>query len=184
MKAAESWSKGKVEDEEPAEFVALIAQLQEEALHLEPSELVGLAAEFGLCRCIASGRHHGARQRLENLEELARALSDDVMLQEMEDGGELDPIDRLQAFLDRAALTAQADNEPDESGHITLLTTHLAKGLEYPVVFVSGLVEGGSPHRQGSGRRSGRRAQVGLCRFYQSDEAIVFVPFSDAICPG
>ena len=43
-------------------------------------------------------------------------------------------------------MTAQADcPDPDESGHITLLTAHLAKGLEYPVVFVSGLRKG-VPH--------------------------------------
>ena len=107
------------------------------------------------------------------------------MLQEMEEGDELDPIDRLQAFLDRAALTAQADQlpDPDESGHITLLTAHLAKGLEYPVVFVSGLVEGGFPHHLAREREEDLEEEraIGLRGVHTSHEAVVFVLFSAAI---
>ena len=50
--------------------------------------------------------------------------------------------------MDRATLTAQSDDLPDESerGKVTLLTAHLAKGLEFPVVFVAGMSQGGFPH--------------------------------------
>ena len=60
-------------------------------------------------------------------------------------------MDRLQAFIDRASLSGQADELPDEDraeGAVTLLTAHLAKGLEFPVVFCVGMVEGGFPHHR------------------------------------
>ena len=99
LKAAESWSKGKGRGRKgAAEFVALIAQLQEEALHLEPSELVGLAAESsGMplhCERKTPWRPDNDWKTWRN----SRGRYRTMMLQEMEDGGELDPIDRLQAF--------------------------------------------------------------------------------------
>ncbi len=61
--------------------------------------------------------------------------------------GTIPPMDRLRAFLDRVSLAGQSDELPDEgTGAVTLLTAHLAKGLEYPVVFVVGLVERCFPH--------------------------------------
>lgn len=60
-------------------------------------------------------------------------------------------MDRLQAFIDRASLSGQSDELPDEDraeGAVTLLTAHLAKGLEFPVVFCVGMVEGGFPHHR------------------------------------
>jgi DNA helicase-2/ATP-dependent DNA helicase PcrA len=150
LKSAETWAQGKGRGRKgAAEFVSIVSQLQEEALRLEPGELVSLAAEAsGYAAMLRSDDTMESKQRLENLEELSRAISEDIGLQELEDQENLDALGRLQAFLDRAALTAQSDQLPDagENGVITLLTAHLAKGLEFPVVFVSGMVEGGFPH--------------------------------------
>jgi DNA helicase-2/ATP-dependent DNA helicase PcrA len=131
------------------DFVRVVTQLQEEALRLDPGELASLAAEAsGYAAQLRAEDTLESQQRLENLAELTRALNEDLEIQALEDVGELDAIGRLQAFLDRAALTAQSDQLPDtsENGVVTLLTAHLAKGLEYPVVFVAGMVEGGFPH--------------------------------------
>jgi len=60
-------------------------------------------------------------------------------------------MDRLQNFIDRASLSGQSDELPEgqnNEGAVTLLTAHLAKGLEYPVVFCVGMVEGGFPHHR------------------------------------
>ncbi|WP_314688420.1 UvrD-helicase domain-containing protein [uncultured Bifidobacterium sp.] len=55
----------------------------------------------------------------------------------------------LAGFLETTALVADADQLPDEgddSGKVTLMTLHTAKGLEYPVVFLSGMEQGTFPH--------------------------------------
>src|SRR6202050_1141343 len=75
-----------------------------------------------------------AFSRIENLRELVNAAADS------RDRGET-----LDQFLDHAALIADADDY-DERSQITLMSLHAAKGLEFPLVFLSGLEEGLFPH--------------------------------------
>ncbi len=75
-----------------------------------------------------------AYSRIENLRELVNAAADS------RDRGET-----LDQFLDHAALIADADDY-DERSQITLMSLHAAKGLEFPLVFLSGLEEGLFPH--------------------------------------
>ncbi len=75
-----------------------------------------------------------AEERAANLEELRRVA------EESGTGAE-----GLQFFLDRAALVSDTDDLEGENG-VTLLTLHSAKGLEFPVVFISGMEEGLFPH--------------------------------------
>ncbi len=57
------------------------------------------------------------------------------------------PGSTLADFLERVSLVADADEIPDaEGGVITLMTLHTAKGLEFPVVFLTGMEEGVFPH--------------------------------------
>jgi DNA helicase II / ATP-dependent DNA helicase PcrA len=138
-----------------------------------PGELVALAARAsGYVQMLENEDSDEARGRLANLEELTRAVAEETMDGEAdadpasvepdaplgsEPGAqpEADPeadqqgaLQRLQAFLDRATLSGQADELPgdDDRGRVTLLTAHLAKGLEFPVVFVAGMFQGGFPH--------------------------------------
>ena len=56
---------------------------------------------------------------------------------------------RLADFLERVALVADADEIPDGADHggmVTLMTLHTAKGLEFPVVFLTGMEEEVFPH--------------------------------------
>jgi len=48
----------------------------------------------------------------------------------------------LEAFLEEVSLISDVDNWDDASNAVTLMTIHSAKGLEFPVVFVTGLEEG------------------------------------------
>jgi DNA helicase II / ATP-dependent DNA helicase PcrA len=111
---------------------------------LEPSALVARAVEeSGIGPELRTEDTDEARGRLENLEELARAADGEL------DGEMREPLDRLAAFVDRASLAGQDEELPDAAdggGKATLLTAHLAKGLEFPVVFVSGMNEGAFPH--------------------------------------
>ena len=75
-----------------------------------------------------------AYSRIENLRELVNAAMDS------RDRGET-----LDQFLDHAALISDADDY-DERAQISLMSLHAAKGLEFPLVFLSGLEEGLFPH--------------------------------------
>ena len=52
----------------------------------------------------------------------------------------------LTEFLEQVALVSDVDNLEQETGAPTLLTLHSAKGLEFPIVFITGLEEGVLPH--------------------------------------
>ena len=75
-----------------------------------------------------------AYSRIENLRELVNAAMDSR-----------DRAETLDQFLDHAALIADADDY-DQRAQITLMSLHAAKGLEFPLVFLSGLEEGLFPH--------------------------------------
>ncbi|MEU6122957.1 DNA helicase PcrA [Streptomyces sp. NPDC047123] len=83
------------------------------------------------------------------------------------------PAGTLSDFLERVALVADSDQIPDEedddSGVITLMTLHTAKGLEFPVVFLTGMEDGVFPHMRSLGQvkeleEERRLAYVGITR--------------------
>ncbi|WP_369189805.1 DNA helicase PcrA [Streptomyces sp. R08] len=108
--------------------------------------------------------------RIENLQELAAVALE--FEQENSDGESETPVG-LAAFLERVALVADSDQIPDEdedgSGVITLMTLHTAKGLEFPVVFLTGMEDGVFPHMRALGQakeleEERRLAYVGITR--------------------
>jgi ATP-dependent DNA helicase UvrD/PcrA len=54
----------------------------------------------------------------------------------------------LASFLDQTALIADQDTLVDDAGRVVLMTLHTSKGLEFPVVFLSGMEDGMFPHRR------------------------------------
>ncbi len=102
--------------------------------------------------------------RVENLAELVQVA------REFE---QLSPEGSLTDFLERVSLVADSDDIPDadalEQGVVTLMTLHTAKGLEFPVVFLTGLEDGVFPHQRALGNASElqeerRLAYVGITR--------------------
>ncbi|MGY0069289.1 DNA helicase PcrA [Streptomyces sp. QTS137] len=105
--------------------------------------------------------------RIENLQELAA-----VALEFEQERGEEEQ-STLADFLEQVALVADSDQIPDEdedgSGVITLMTLHTAKGLEFPVVFLTGMEDGVFPHMRALGEtkeleEERRLAYVGITR--------------------
>jgi DNA helicase-2/ATP-dependent DNA helicase PcrA len=99
------------------------------------AELVTVAREFAGDAAVAD---LAVEEAVENAG-LQGAPADDAT-------GEPEP-GSLAAFLERVALVADADSIPDnDDGMVTLMTLHTAKGLEFPVVFLTGLEDGVFPH--------------------------------------
>ncbi|MGX4690301.1 DNA helicase PcrA [Streptomyces sp. JNUCC 63] len=104
--------------------------------------------------------------RIENLQELAA-----VALEFEQERGEGESV-ALSDFLEQVALVADSDQIPDEEeggGVITLMTLHTAKGLEFPVVFLTGMEDGVFPHMRALGQtkeleEERRLAYVGITR--------------------
>ena len=81
----------------------------------------------------------------------------------------LPPGEGLQAFLEDVALMSDVDTMDDRAQGMTLITLHMVKGLEFPVVFMLGMEEGLFPHSRSLDSPSGleeerRLAYVGMTR--------------------
>jgi len=137
-------------------FVELLDDLR---THLDDDlgELVEAVLErSGYRRELESSTDPQELARLDNLNELvsvahefstdqanAAALAEDNAL-EQED---VPDTGVLAAFLERVSLVADSDELPEhDAGVVTLMTLHTAKGLEFPVVFVTGWEDGMFPH--------------------------------------
>jgi DNA helicase-2/ATP-dependent DNA helicase PcrA len=97
-----------------------------------------------------------AGQGAERMENVRALISGAVEFAEENDD------DSLQAFLDRSALVASADEVGDRPG-VTLMTIHCAKGLEFPIVFLVGLEENLFPHAMASGSDDDLEEERRLC---------------------
>ena len=147
------------------EFVTLIEELMAiAAADSSPGDV--LEAVLDKTRYVAELQASDDPQdegRVENLEELVSVA------REFE---EARPDGTLGDFLEQVSLVADADEVPDgddQGGVVTLMTLHTAKGLEFPVVFLTGLEDGVFPHMRSLGdaqelAEERRLAYVGITR--------------------
>ncbi len=85
--------------------------------------------------------------RVENLEQLVTVLRERVELLQSGEEQFAPGADLLAAVLEQLSLVADADSIPDSAaGMVTMMTLHTAKGLEFPVVFLTGWEDGLFPH--------------------------------------
>jgi DNA helicase II / ATP-dependent DNA helicase PcrA len=94
-------------------------------------------SESGLIDALKAERTLDAEGRLENLEEFVGVA---------EEFDRMNPDGRLSDFLQEISLYADVDSLEEDLPVITLMTLHNAKGLEFPVVFITGMEEGLFPH--------------------------------------
>lgn len=153
-----------------AAFVSMIQALRTlEESGLPPSTIADAVLEqSGLQSELAGSDDPQDQSRLENLHELV------AVAQEYEIGAiEAGETPTLTDFLEQVALVADTDELPDDGdGVVTLMTLHTAKGLEFPVVFLTGMEEGVFPHSRSMMdpkeiEEERRLAYVGLTRARQ-----------------
>ncbi len=97
-----------------------------------------------------------AAERVANIEELGRALAEFPVDPTLEGTP-------LQQFLDQVALVSDLDSLDAEAGMVRLMTLHLAKGLEFPIVFMVGMEEGLFPHSRSLNDDDGIEEERRLC---------------------
>jgi len=143
-------------------FQELIGKLQEALATKEPQGFLhAVLEESGYMAMLKDRNAPEDVARLENLEELARALADGI------EAGET-----FTDFLDAAALVSDADQFEGKPG-VTLITLHSTKGLEFDHVFLTGMEEGICPHSRSITEEKGieeerRLVYVGMTRARQS----------------
>jgi len=154
------------------EFVAVMDVLAEKATAGPEAALESVLDDTGYLDMVRSEKTIEAMGREDNLKELLSAGA------EFEETGpasmgpdewnQLDGVGKLQMFLESISLVADLDSVQDTEA-ATLMTLHNAKGLEYRVVFLTGLEDGVFPHMRSLGdpkelEEERRLCYVGLTR--------------------
>jgi DNA helicase-2/ATP-dependent DNA helicase PcrA len=155
-----------------ADFVALIDELTEMSVIAPPEEVLEAALRrSGYLDELEASTDPQDEGRVDNLMELvsvAREYTERVSVDEQ--------TPTLEGFLEQVSLVADADqvpsDDPNHAGVVTLMTLHTAKGLEFPVVFLTGLEDGIFPHMRSLADRreleeERRLAYVGITRARQ-----------------
>ncbi len=122
------------------EFGALMRKLRELVESENPPDAILTAAMegSGYIGDLEADRTIESQGRLENVQELIGVAASYV--EDNPEGG-------VRGFLEQVALVSEADEAAEiDEGRVSLMTLHNAKGLEFPVVFLTGLEEGVFPH--------------------------------------
>jgi DNA helicase-2/ATP-dependent DNA helicase PcrA len=116
------------------QFSFMLDELRALSNDLAPREVIdAIVRESGMGDALRKENTDEAYSRLENLGELASAASQ---------------YDTLMDFVERMALVADSDQLDGGAGAISMMTLHVAKGLEFPAVVITGLEETIFPHRR------------------------------------
>ncbi len=160
-------------------FVEMVEELQSMVEAGERADVVleQVLARSGYLAELESSEDPQDETRVENLAELVAVSREFADEPGAAPEGEEALGGTLAEFLERVALVADADQIPDQpeddagydAGVVTLMTLHTAKGLEFPVVFLTGLEDGIFPHARSLGNdteleEERRLAYVGVTR--------------------
>jgi DNA helicase-2/ATP-dependent DNA helicase PcrA len=146
------------QDADPADRAAERIMAEEKPAFRKPGEAATLPElikflndRSGYIRALEEEATPESFSRIENLKELANAAQD------AQERGET-----LHEFLDHAALVSDADSYSAEA-RVTLMTLHAAKGLEFPLVFLTGMEEGLFPNARTLTDPTGLEEERRLC---------------------
>ena len=115
-------------------FALMIQDLRHLSQEASPREMIDhIVRNSGMGDALKAENSDEATSRLENLGELASAAAQ---------------YETLMDFVERMALVAESDHLDSEMGAVSLMTMHVAKGLEFPAVIITGLEESIFPHQR------------------------------------
>ena len=121
------------------EFHKLMTDLRKQ-LELPPDEVIKMVIDrSGYRSMLQATGHQEDQDRLANIEELISAA--------MQFGKE-NPAATLGDFLEQITLASDLDGWDEEQDHVSVMTLHSAKGLEFPIVFIMAVEEGILPHER------------------------------------
>jgi len=126
-----------------------------------PARMVEFAAqESGYLTELEEDRSVEAQGRIENLQELS-GVAAELLARE--------PDATLSDFIEQVSLVGEQDEYEEDASAVTLMTLHIAKGLEFPIVFMVGMEDGIFPHYrsmtdQAALEEERRLAYVGITR--------------------
>ncbi|MBD3226485.1 MAG: AAA family ATPase [Caldithrix sp.] len=129
------------------EFYNLITQFIKLKDKLDPTELASsLASEAGLINHYKTEYdQYEAESRVANIQELINSIGEFI-----ERADETNIEANLASFLEEVSLLTDVDQWNDRANAVTLMTLHAAKGLEFPVVYITGLEMGLIPLQRNS----------------------------------
>ncbi|WP_025616680.1 DNA helicase PcrA [Salinispora cortesiana] len=158
-----------------AEFIALLDGAREVAETSAPEEVLeALLNRSGYLAELEESLDPQDAGRVDNLQELVSVARE--YTERVEGLGAEGERATVAGFLEQVALVADADqlpaDDPEHQGVVTLMTLHTAKGLEFPVVFLTGMEDGVFPHARTFGdnhelEEERRLAYVGITRARQ-----------------
>lgn len=138
-------------------LVGLLDELR--ALGRSPSDMIEAVLDrTGYVEELRADGGVEANGRLENLAELV-GVAREYEQTAVDEGREAS----VAEFLETVSLVADADQIPDDSSSVVLMTLHTAKGLEFPAVFVIGLEDGVFPHLRSLGEPDELEEERRLC---------------------
>jgi len=120
-----------------ADFAHLIERLRIQAMEASVDELLRALVDAIRYGDYLRAEGPDASERLDNIRELITSAAETVV----DDGGEVG-LTPLEHFLQRASLVAGIDQLDPSADAVLMMTVHNAKGLEFPVVFITGLEDG------------------------------------------
>ena len=116
------------------QFYQIIKKYSELQTKLDASELISvLVEELGLINFYNEQNTEDSKERFRNIQELLTTINQFC---------EKNVDSTISEFLEEVSLLTSIDSWNDSSNHITLMTVHSAKGLEFPIVFITGLEDG------------------------------------------
>jgi DNA helicase-2/ATP-dependent DNA helicase PcrA len=138
---------------------------------LHPSELIDQVVEvMGLRAHYLDGTPQG-EARLENISEL-RGLAEGF--------DDREPAQGLEDFMAEVALVSDVDAYDENGEGVTLITLHMVKGLEFPVVFMVGMEEGLLPHQRALDEREANPSLVGASTEMAEERRLCYVGMTRA----
>ena len=136
-------------------FVALIEKIDKARTDLPLDEFLPfLYEQTGYWQMLSLEKTVEAESRKENLTEFVNVVEEFL---------ESAPETKLGDFLDLVSLASDVDKLAENDPFVTLMTIHLCKGLEFPVVFLVGLEEGLFPHARSLDREEDIEEERRLC---------------------